>query len=60
MSTFIHVQKNTISECWEVRENGHRVFNTPHKLGAIMEAEAICDDLEAQGVEVIMQFDLRS
>ena len=59
MSTFIHVQKNTISGCWEVRENGRRVSNTVHKLGAIMDAEAIRDDLKAKGVEVIIQFDLR-
>jgi hypothetical protein len=59
MSTFIHVQKNTISGCWEVRENGRRVSNTVHKAEAIMDAEAIRDDLKAKGVEVIIQFDLR-
>jgi hypothetical protein len=58
MSTFIHVQKNTISGCWEVRENGHRVLNTPLLVEAIMDAEAIRDDLIAKGVEVITQFDL--
>ena len=59
MSTFIHVQKNTISGCWEVRENGHRVSNTAHKAGAIADAEEICEDLQHKGVEVIIQFDLR-
>ena len=59
MSTFIHVQKNTISGCWEVRENGHRVSNTARKIEAIIDAEEIRDDLVAKGVEVIIQFDLR-
>ena len=57
--TFIDVQKNTISGCWEVRENGHRVSSTVDKLGAIMDAETIRDGLKAKGVEVIVQFDLR-
>jgi hypothetical protein len=59
MSTFIHVQKNTISGCWEVRENGHRVSNTARKIEAIADAEAIWEDLQHKGVEVIIQFDLR-
>ena len=59
MSTYILVQKNTISGMWEVRENGHRVSNTEHKTMAILDAEAIRDDLQAEGKEVIIQFDLR-
>ena len=59
MSTYILVQKNTISGLWEVRENGRRVSNTEHKLTAIIDAEEIRDDLQAKGIEVIIQFDLR-
>ena len=59
MSTYILVQKNTISGMWEVRENGRRVSNTENKTMAILDAEAIRDDLQAEGKEVIIQFDLR-
>ena len=59
MSTYILVQKNTISGMWEVRENGRRVCNTERKLTAIIDAEEIRDDLQAKGTEVIIEFDLR-
>ena len=59
MSTYILVQKNTISGLWEVRENGHRVSNTEHKMEAIADAEEICEDLQHKGIEVIIQFELR-
>ena len=59
MSTYILVQKNTISGLWEVRENGRRVCNTERKLTAITHAEEIWEDLQHKGKEVIIQFDLR-
>ena len=59
MSTYILVQKNTISGLWEVRENGHRVVNTEHKMTAIIDAEEIRSDLMSKGVEVEVNFDLR-
>ena len=59
MSTYILVQKNTISGLWEVRENGRRVVNTEHKMTAIIDAEEIRSDLMSKGVEVEVNFDLR-
>ena len=59
MNAYLLVQKNTISGLWEVRENGHRVVNTEHKMAAIIDAEEIRSDLVSKGVEVTINFDLR-
>jgi len=58
-SATVHVEKNTISGLWEVRENAVRVVNTKHKFRAIQDAEIIRKDLESKGIEVIAHFDLR-
>ena len=58
-SATVHVEKNTISGLWEVRENSVRVVNTKYKAIAIKDAETIRKDLESKGIEVIAHFDLR-
>jgi len=58
-SVTVHVEKNTISGNWEVRENAVRVVNTKYQAIALQDAEAIIKDLESKGVEVIAHFDLR-
>ena len=58
-SVTVHVEKNTISGLWEVRENAVRVVNTKYQAIALQDAEAIIKDLESKGVEVIAHFDLR-
>lgn len=58
-SVTVHVEKNTISGLWEVRENAVRVVNTKHQFLAIQDAEIIRKDLESKGIEVIAHFDLR-
>lgn len=58
-SVTVHVEKNTISGNWEVRENAVKVVETKYQLIAIQDAETIRKDLESQGVEVIAHFDLR-
>jgi|DEB0MinimDraft_3_1074331.scaffolds.fasta_scaffold06699_7 hypothetical protein len=58
-SVTVHVEKNTISGLWEVRENAVRVVNTKYLVTALQNASEICADLEAKGLEVITHFDLR-
>ena len=58
-SVTVHVEKNTISGNWEVRENAVKVVETKYQVVAIQDAETIRKDLESKGVEVIAHFDLR-
>jgi hypothetical protein len=58
MSTVLLVQWHSIAKHWEVRQDGHRVYQGK-KGNAIAFAEQRIEFLEGLGREVLATFDLR-